>query len=194
MSSPNKSTRKAKTSAKKPPAKKAAAKKTASKSKAASKRGADGLTGADKAHFVKAMWEGLSDKNGKSTKGKTTKTAAKKAEKAPKVEILRRIPAVKVQQGPQNANSKQALALAQALEKSFGSGDLNALSPEAVQALMAIACKIYSANQETGNKYPILANRTVVTGTDVMIACGALLKAVDLQVFELGMWQSWSGV
>ena len=32
-----------------------------------------------------------------------------------------------------------------------------------------------------------------VTATDVMVTVTAMLKAVNLQVFELGMWQSWSG-
>jgi len=193
MSSPETSTRKPKSSAKKPPAKKPAKKAAAKKaaSKRAVKRDSDGLSGQDKAHFVKAMWEGISTKG---TKGK--KPAKKAAEKAPapQVEILRRIPAATTKQGPQNAASKQALAFAAEIEKAFAKGDLGALSPEAVQALMTVLCKIYGANQESGNKYPVLANRTAVTGTDVMITCGALLKAVDLQVFELGMWQSWSGV
>ena len=32
-----------------------------------------------------------------------------------------------------------------------------------------------------------------VTATDVMITATAMLKAVNLQLFELGMWQAWSG-
>ena len=59
---------------------------------------------------------------------------------------------------------------------------------------MAALCKLYAANMEAGDKFPVVKDRFAVTGTDAMILCGALLKAVDLQVFELGMWQSWSGV
>jgi len=33
----------------------------------------------------------------------------------------------------------------------------------------------------------------VVTATDVMVTVSAMLKAVNVQVFELGMWQSWGG-
>jgi hypothetical protein len=32
-----------------------------------------------------------------------------------------------------------------------------------------------------------------VTATDVMVTATAMLKAVNLQLFELGMWQAWSG-
>ncbi len=32
-----------------------------------------------------------------------------------------------------------------------------------------------------------------MTATEVMVTVTAMLKAVNLQVFELGMWQTWSG-
>ena len=32
-----------------------------------------------------------------------------------------------------------------------------------------------------------------VTATEVMVTVTAMLKAVNLQVFELGMWQTWAG-
>jgi hypothetical protein len=32
-----------------------------------------------------------------------------------------------------------------------------------------------------------------VTATEVMVSVSAMLKAVNLQLFELGMWQAWSG-
>ncbi|HZP69915.1 MAG TPA: hypothetical protein VFB29_08225 [Pseudolabrys sp.] len=31
------------------------------------------------------------------------------------------------------------------------------------------------------------------TATDVMVTVTAMLKAVNLELFELGMWQAWSG-
>jgi hypothetical protein len=32
-----------------------------------------------------------------------------------------------------------------------------------------------------------------ITPTDAMIACSALLRGVNVQVFELGCWQGWMG-
>ena len=32
-----------------------------------------------------------------------------------------------------------------------------------------------------------------MTATEVMVTVTAMLKAVNLQVFELGMWQAWTG-
>ena len=213
MSSPKAA--KAAKSAKSPkPAKagKAAAKSAVSpRSKAA-----DGevFAGEDKVNFVKALWEGVPSKEGKADKPKASKSeklkadkpkasktkASKakagkaKAEKAPKVEILRKISAPVRVESRQTPESDQALALVAALEAKFDAGELDVLTPEATQALMGVMCRIYSANQESGNKYSLLSGRTAVTGTDAMITCSSLLKAVDLQVFELGMWQSWSGI
>jgi len=167
--------------------------------------------GEDKVNFVKAIWEGVPSKGAKADKAKAEKAKAEKAkgdkpkaakskaaksgaDKSPKVEILRKISAPARVETRQTAESKQALALVAALEAKFGAGELDVLTPEATQALVGVICKIYGANQESGNKYPLLSGRSAVTGTDAMITCSALLKAVDLQVFELGMWQSWSGV
>ena len=134
-------------------------------------------------------------KAAKADKSKSGKAAkADKADKAPKVEILRKISAPVRSESRQTPESDQALALVRALEAKFEAGELDVLTPEATQALMGVICRIYSANQESGNKYSLLSGRAAVTGTDAMITCSALLKAVDLQVFELGMWQSWSGI
>jgi hypothetical protein len=89
--------------------------------------------------------------------------------------------------------SVDAADLARELEKGLAEGRLDILTPQALQRLMAALCKTYAANIEAGLAFPLLADRSSVTGTDVMVACGALLKAADLQVFELGMWQSWTG-
>jgi hypothetical protein len=177
-------------------------------------KAADGhvFVGEDKVNFVKALWEGVTPKGDKTSSGsksgvektkagkakaqkaKADKPKAAKAAKAPKVEILRKISAPVRVESRQTPESDQALALVRALEAKFEAGELDVLTPEATQALMGVICRIYGANQESGNKYSLLAGRAAVTGTDAMITCSALLKAVDLQVFELGMWQSWSGV
>jgi hypothetical protein len=180
-------------------------------------KAADGhvFVGEDKVNFVKALWEGVTPKGAKTSSGsksgvEKTKAGKAKAEKAkadkpkaaksgkaakpPKVEILRKISAPAPVVSRQTPESDQALALVRALEAKFEAGELDVLTPEATQALMGVICRIYSANQESGNKYSLLSGRAAVSGTDAMITCSSLLKAVDLQVFELGMWQSWSGI
>jgi len=87
----------------------------------------------------------------------------------------------------------RARALSNEIGLRLAQGDSEALPAEAVQALVAAACRAYGAHAEAGHVYPILSGRDSLTSTDVMVACSALLKAADLQVFELGMWSSWTG-
>ena len=67
------------------------------------------------------------------------------------------------------------------------------LAPEALQELMAALCRTYSAQIEAGDEVLPLPERGSVTSTDVMITASGLLRAANLAVFELGMWQSWTG-
>ncbi len=94
---------------------------------------------------------------------------------------------------PVQSRVLEATNLAKELEAGLAEGRLDVLTPQALQALMAALCKTYAANIEAGHNFSIIGNRSAVTSTDVMVSCAALLKAADLQVFELGMWQSWTG-
>jgi len=87
----------------------------------------------------------------------------------------------------------EALRLAGEIERALKDGRLDILTPEAMQALMATLCKLYAANVEQGAPYLPVGPRSGVTPTDVMVVASKLLRATNLQVFELGMWQSWTG-
>jgi hypothetical protein len=89
--------------------------------------------------------------------------------------------------------SAQATRLAADIERALADGRIDTLSPQALQALMAAACKAYAAQVEAGNPMAALAQRTTVTPTEVMVTASGLLRAANLAVFELGMWQSWTG-
>ncbi|MDB5642668.1 MAG: hypothetical protein JWN07_1985 [Hyphomicrobiales bacterium] len=92
-----------------------------------------------------------------------------------------------------NALSDRAIALARDIDLATLNGKIDTISPQAMHAILAALLKAYGANVEAGESYPVLAGPASVSGTDVLTMCGALLKAADLQVFELGMWQSWTG-
>lgn len=189
MSSPDRASVKRATTKTKP-AKAAASAKTAAKGAASAsvrKAAAKDPTPQEKADFLKAMSKGITPNTDAARKVEAKK---KKAEPAPKVEVLRRIPAPTA--APSTPESAEALRVAASIEKLLADGDLEKLQPHAQQALIAALCKYYAANSDAGNRYGALGQRSAVTATDVMVMCGALLKAVDLQVFELGMWQSWS--
>ncbi|MFM2444323.1 MAG: hypothetical protein RJB09_1509 [Pseudomonadota bacterium] len=89
--------------------------------------------------------------------------------------------------------SERAITLARDIDLATLNGTIDAISPQAMHALLAALLKAYGVNVEAGDAYPVLAGPASVSGTDVLTMCGALLKAADLQVFELGMWQSWTG-
>jgi hypothetical protein len=89
--------------------------------------------------------------------------------------------------------SAEATRLAADIERGLADGRLDMLTPQALQALMAAACKAYAAQIEAGNPMAALAQRTTVTPTEVMLTASGLLRASNLAVFELGMWQSWTG-
>ena len=142
----------------------------------------------------------------KSASGKTgaPKAKAKPAsakKKAGDLVTVRVIEAPVQQAGPvipltaaEQARSDRALALAADIERAIREGkEATGLSPEAVQAMLAALCKIYSAHVEAGERYDAFSLQTPVTPTDVMVTASGLLKAANLAVFELGMWQSWTG-
>ena len=68
-----------------------------------------------------------------------------------------------------------------------------ALSDADIQSTLARAVKLYAERAEQGNAPSAFADGAPVTATEVMVTVSAMLKAVNLQVFELGMWQAWSG-
>jgi hypothetical protein len=116
-----------------------------------------------------------------------TKTASKAARRPvaarsaakPKVEVL-------------EGASAEAKRLAAVLERGIVDGKLDLVSAEALQKLIAAACRVYTARVEAGE--PITpVSRNSISATDVMVTASGLLKAADLAVFELGMWQSWTG-
>jgi len=73
-------------------------------------------------------------------------------------------------------------------------GDGSGLDDTDVQALLAAAVRIYAERAEARDE-PLAAfpPDSGVTATHAMLAVTAILKAVNVQLFELGMWQAWSG-
>jgi len=91
-----------------------------------------------------------------------------------------------------NGASADAKRLAATLERSIADGKLDLVSADALQALIAAACRVYSARTEAGEQFTPVPRHSI-SATDVMLTASGLLRAADLAVFELGMWQSWTG-
>jgi hypothetical protein len=129
----------------------------------------------------------------KSTRRPQVRSAAKRVQPAVKRSESQR--AAKPAGEPANGGtvSVQATRLAAEIERALAGGRRDVLSKEALQALMAAVCKTYGAHVEAGEELLPLPERGGATATDVMITASGLLKAANLAVFELGMWQSWTG-
>jgi hypothetical protein len=126
-----------------------------------------------------------------SSPKRATKTVTKAAAK-PTRHVAPVRPAAKPAIAATNGASAAAKRLTAALERGIVDGKLDVVNAEALQKLIAAACRVYTARTEAGEQFmPIPKNS--ISATDVMVTASGLLRAVDLAVFELGMWQSWTG-
>jgi len=123
----------------------------------------------------------------RAAKPKSKKAASKSAKPAAKASAGKAAPAAN------GSTSHDATRLAAEIERALTSGKLDALTPQALQALMGACCKTYATRVEAGENLLPLAQRSTVSPTEVMVTASGLLRAANLAVFELGMWQSWTG-
>ena len=121
------------------------------------------------------------------------KPAAKTAKPAANAAAAKAAPAKAAAAAPAGTASHDATRLATEIEKALASGKLDTLTPQALHALMSACCKNYATRVEAGEDLLPLAQRTTVSPTEVMVTASGLLRAANLAVFELGMWQSWTG-
>jgi hypothetical protein len=125
-----------------------------------------------------------------SPKAAAAKTARRPAASAQVAAKRAPVPAAAKAADGASADAKR---LAAEIERALAGGQRDLLSDEALQALMAAVCKVYGARVEAGEQLLPLPERGGATATDVMVTASGLLKSANLAVFELGMWQSWTG-
>ena len=82
---------------------------------------------------------------------------------------------------------RAAEALAAALN------DPDRVADAELRALIANALRLYAVKAENGMRTPLPENGGGLTITDTMIAVTDLLHALNVQVFELSMWQAMTG-
>ena len=66
-----------------------------------------------------------------------------------------------------------------------------ALEDADLQALMVEVVRCYAERVAALGPLPAFGDARV-TATEVMITATALLRAANVELFELGMWQAWS--
>ena len=67
------------------------------------------------------------------------------------------------------------------------------LTTNEIQDLMAAAVRLYAARVDAEGPLPVFPEGADITATETLVAATAILKGSNLQLFELGMWQAWSG-
>ena len=129
----------------------------------------------------------------KARKAAAKKPVKKKTAKKPAAKASARKPGALSAARAAGAADSMASAVT-AVTGALSADRLDSMPQDAVQRLMAAVVRAYSAKVQAGEAFLPYDERTGrVSPTDVMIACSGLLKAADLQVFELGMWQSYTG-
>ena len=66
-------------------------------------------------------------------------------------------------------------------------------SQEIITAGLTALTKLYTVRYQQGERWdPFVDGRTMPV-TSVMVMTTAMLQSVNIELFELGMWQAWSG-
>jgi hypothetical protein len=71
---------------------------------------------------------------------------------------------------------------------------LSDVSATSLGQLFAIVVKLYGAKAQLGNPPRPFARNSGITPQDVMISATGMLEGVNVPLFDLALWQSWSNV
>ena len=84
--------------------------------------------------------------------------------------------------------------LAAACAEAIDADRLDSIPDDSLGQAFGAIVRLYAAKAQAGNAPPPFGRNSGVTATDVAIGCTALLEGAGLQVFELGAWQTMSGI
>lgn len=76
------------------------------------------------------------------------------------------------------------------IAQTLGAGGA-ALDDAALQDLMGVAVRLYAERVERAGDFAAVKPSTI-NATDALVTTTALLRAVNVQIFELGLWQAWA--
>ncbi len=87
-------------------------------------------------------------------------------------------------------SAEAAQAIFEAALEAVEAGETRKFSDETVQHLMTAAVKLFAAKVEQEDRFfsPLLDPGSLVTPTDVVVTVSEILRAVNLNTFDLAMW------
>jgi len=91
---------------------------------------------------------------------------------------------------PEVDSVEAAQAIFKAALEAVEAGETQRFSEETVQKLMTAAVKLFAAKVEQEDRFfsPLLDPGKLVTPTDVVVTVSEILRAVNLNTFDLAMW------
>lgn len=98
------------------------------------------------------------------------------------------------ERGRINGFPELASDLAAACAQAIDSNRLDDIPNESLGQAFGAIVRLYAAKAQMGTAPRPYGRNSGVTVTDVVIGCTALLESAGLEVFELGAWQSMSGI
>ena len=84
-------------------------------------------------------------------------------------------------------------AAAEFLEQALADGKADQIAQEPLGRLIAAATRGFAALHEISDRDIVFGAEHGVTATDVVVTTSAMLKAANVAVFELDMWQTIMG-
>jgi len=87
----------------------------------------------------------------------------------------------------------EALVFLRGAIASYKEIDPGEISQEEVQSLFALAVQLYFFKRDGGENFGPFADPSEISATAAMTAAANLLQAVEIEIFELGMWKSLTG-
>ena len=92
------------------------------------------------------------------------------------------------------ADVGEETAALRALARRILDHDADAELPnELIQEGLTAFTRLYTVKFQVGERWSPFTDDRVMPATAVMIMCTAMLRAVNVELFEVGMWQAFSG-
>jgi hypothetical protein len=95
---------------------------------------------------------------------------------------------------PRADDGESLVALVSRLQEAAARQDGGTFPDEMLQDIFGASIKLYSQKFETGHRIPPVVIDDDLNATTMLLTVAMLLKAANLELFELGMWQTFSGV
>jgi hypothetical protein len=84
--------------------------------------------------------------------------------------------------------------VAERIRAEIASGNEAIMTQEALEDMLGTLLALYAGHVEKTEVLVPIRLGEHVSATTVLMATSALLRGANLELFELGMWQSWSGM